>query len=75
MDERWSLEFAGWWISAGAIILIIYYVLLARSILRMLSARPNQVLLVFAFLALFPAPPAIVMGIVIMIIWAIHRQA
>ncbi len=73
--ETWTPELVGWWISAGAVILIIYYVLLARSILQMLSAKSNQVLLVFAFLALFPVPPAFVMGIVTMIIWAIHRQA
>ena len=75
MNEYWTPEVFGWWISAGAVILIIYYVLLARSILQMLNAKPNQVFLVFAFLALFPVPPAIVMGIVIMITWAIHRQA
>ena len=74
MYGTWSPEFAGWWISAGVVILIIYYILLARSILQMLSARANTVLLVFAFLALIPVPPVIVMGIVIMIIWTFHRQ-
>ncbi len=75
MGQTWVPELVGWWIFTAAVILIIYYVLLARSILQMLSAKPNQVLLVFAFLALFPVPPAIVMGIVIMIIWAIHHKA
>ena len=75
MNQIWSPEFVGGWIFAGTVILIIYYFLLARSILQMLSAKPNQVLVVFAFLALFPVPPAIVMGVVIMIIWAIHKQA
>ena len=57
MNENWTPALVGWWISAGAVILIIYYVLLARSILQMLKAKPNQVLLVFAFLACFPCRP------------------
>ena len=74
MDRQWAHEFIGWWIFGGAVFLVVYYIFLARSILQMLRANPNQVLLVFAFLALIPVPPALVMGIVIMIIWAIHRQ-
>ena len=65
----------GGWIVTAIVILIVYYVLLARSILQMLRARANTVLMVFAFLALLPFPPAIVMGIVIMIIWAVHNRA
>ncbi len=75
MDQTWVPEFLGWWIFTGVSILIIYYVLMVTSILQMLRAKTNQVLLVFAFLALFPAPPVIIMGIVIMIIWGLHRRA
>jgi len=75
MEETWSSEFVGGWIITAVVILIAYYVLLARSILQMLRARTNTVLTVFAFLALLPFPPVILMGVVIMIIWAVHKQA
>ena len=73
MEQTWMPESIGTWVSTYIVILIIYYVLLARTILQMLSAKANQVMLVFAYLALFPAPPVVVMGIVMMIIWAIHK--
>ena len=47
----------------------------ARSILQMLRVKANTVLLVFAFLALIPVPPLVITGVVVMIIWNIHKKA
>ncbi len=65
------------WGVAGPILalLVIYYVLLVRALLQMLRSETNQVLLVFGFLSLLPAPPVIVMGIMILIIWALHGKS
>ena len=51
------------------------YILIARSILQMLRVKANTVLLVFAFLALIPLPPLVITGVVVMIIWSIHKKA
>ena len=65
----------GWGMGLALVILVVYYVFLARTILRMLRAGANPALLVFALLALIPLPPLLVMGIVLMIIWALHSKA
>jgi len=75
MNGQWSPEQFFPWISLCLGILVVYYVFMVRAILQMLAAKPNQVLLIFAFLALFPIPPAVIMGIVVMIIWSIHRKS
>ncbi len=66
------------WLPALAIysvVLVVYYILIARSILQMLRVKANTVLLVFAFLALIPVPPLVITGVVVMIIWNIHKKA
>jgi hypothetical protein len=55
-------------------ILVLYYVLLVRSILEMLRVNAHSVLLVFAFLSLIPVPFVLIMGIMILIIWHFHRK-
>ena len=74
MEPNWSPENCIPWVLASLAILIVYYVFLVRMILQMLRAKSNQVMLVFAFLAIFPVPPALIMGIVVMIIWALHKN-
>lgn len=59
--------------SVGLVLLVIYYVYLARAILEMLDREANAVLLTFALLALIPGPLLLIMGILIMIIWSRHR--
>ena len=65
----------GWGMGLGVLILIVYYVFMARTVLQMLRVGTNPTLLVFALLALIPVPPTLVMGIVLMIIWALHNKA
>ncbi len=65
----------GWGIGLAALILVVSYVFMARTILQMLRAGANPALLVFALLGLIPVPPILVMGIVLMIIWALHHKA
>jgi len=70
--------FPAWGLQALAIysvVLVVYYILIARSILQMLRVKANTVLLVFAFLALIPLPPFVITGVVVMIIWSIHKKA
>lgn len=55
-------------------ILILYYVLLTRAILQMLRRDTNTVLLIFSFLALLPVPPTLIMGVLVMIIWKLHKK-
>ena len=64
----------GWGMGLGVLILIVYYVFMARTVLQMLRAGANSVLLGFALLALIPVPPFLIMGIVLMIIWALHDK-
>ncbi len=64
----------GWGTGLGVLILIVYYVFMARTVLQMLRAVANPVLLGFALLALMPLPPFLIMGIVLMIIWAAHNK-
>jgi hypothetical protein len=55
-------------------LLILYYVLLVRAILEMLKLDANKVLLGFSLVALIPLPPIVLMGILILVIWNIHRR-
>ncbi len=67
---------APWFPAALAIysvVLVVYYILIARSILQMLRVKANTVLLVFAFLALIPVPLLVITGVVVIIIWNIHK--
>ena len=75
MNWNWTPMGVGWVAVLFVVVLVVYYVFMARAILDMLRRNANPVLLVFAFIALFPAPPAVVMGIVIMIIWSQLKKA
>lgn len=55
-------------------LIILYYVLLVRTILQMLHREINTVLLVFAFLSLLFTPPTLIMGIMVLIIWQLHKK-
>ncbi len=54
--------------------LVVYLVLMVRAIIDMLRHDVHGVLLTFAFLALIPLPPILVMGIMILIIWHYHKK-
>ena len=54
--------------------LVVYFVLMVRAIIDMLRHDANGVLLGFAFLALMPLPPFLVMGIMVLIIWHYHKR-
>ena len=64
----------GWGMGLAVLILIVYYVFMARTVLQMLRVGANPVLLAFALFALIPVPPILIMGIVLMIIWAQHYK-
>jgi hypothetical protein len=67
-----------WWIAYGAFIflsLVLYYILVAKAVVEMLRYGANPILLTFGFIALIPAPPLIVMGAVLIIIWRKYREA
>ena len=55
-------------------LVVLYYVAMIRAVIEMLRLEANSVLLVFAFLALFPFPLVILAGITILIIWHFHRR-
>ena len=59
-----------WGMELAVLILVVYYVFMARTVLQMLRVGANTALLVFALLALIPIPPFLIVGIVLMIIWA-----
>jgi len=65
-------------IVSGAVVLIallvLYYSLLVRAILQMLGRETNTVLLFFSFLALVPVPFTLMMGIMVLIIWKLHKR-
>ena len=63
-----------WAIGLAVLILVVYYVFMARTVLQMLRSDANFALLVFALLALIPLPPFLIMGIVLMIIWSRHKN-
>jgi len=54
--------------------LVVYLVLMARAVIEMLRYDAHAVLLTFAFLALVPLPPLVVMGILVLIIWHFHKK-
>ena len=55
-------------------LLVLYYVFLVRAILEMLDRDANKVLLGFCFVALIPAPPFVLMGVMLMVIWSLHKR-
>lgn len=55
-------------------VLVVYYCLLVRAILQMLRSETPAVMLWFAFLALIPVPPTVVMGILVLIVWHLHKK-
>ena len=56
-------------------LIVLYYVLLVRSILDMLRRDIQQnILLTFAFLSLIFSPFTLIMGINVLIIWAIYKK-
>ncbi|MCZ6626788.1 MAG: hypothetical protein O7E56_01035 [SAR324 cluster bacterium] len=65
----------GWGMGLAVLILVVYYVFMARTVLQMLRVEANPALLVFTLLALIPLPPILIMGIVLMIIWSLHNKA
>ena len=54
--------------------LVLYLVLMVRAVIDMLRYDTHSVLLTFAFLALVPLPPIVVMGIMVLIIWHFHKR-
>ena len=57
-------------------LIILYYALLVRSILDMLRRDIQQnILLTFAFLSLIFSPFTVIMGINVLIIWAIYKKS
>jgi len=56
-------------------LIVLYYVILVRSILDMLRRKIEQnVLLTFAFLSLIFSPFTLIMGINVIIIWTIYKK-
>lgn len=55
-------------------LLVAYYTLLVKAILEMLRFKAHSVLLVFSFLALAPVPFFLIMGIMMIVIWRLHRK-
>ena len=56
-------------------LIVLYYVLLVRSILEMLRRNVEQnVLLTFAFLSLIFSPFTLIMGINVLIIWRFYKR-
>lgn len=55
-------------------LVIIYLVFMVRAVIDMLRYDVHGVLLTFAFLALIPLPPILIMGVMILIIWHYHKM-
>ncbi len=55
-------------------LLVLYLVLVGRAVIQMLRHDVSPVLLTFAFLALIPFPPVLVLGIMILIVWRYHKK-
>jgi hypothetical protein len=55
-------------------LLVLYLVLVGRAVIQMLRHDVSPVLLTFAFLALIPFPPVLVLGIMILIVWRYHKR-
>ena len=73
MNMYWTQAMGGG-IGWAVLILVLYYLFMGRTVLQMLRVGANPALLVFALLALIPVPPFLIMGIVLMIIWALHNK-
>ena len=56
------------------ILVIVYLVFIVRAVIDMLRYDVHGVLLTFAFLALIPLPPILVMGVMVLIIWHYHKK-
>ncbi|TNF99693.1 MAG: hypothetical protein EP297_05055 [Gammaproteobacteria bacterium] len=56
------------------ILVIVYLVFMVRAVIDMLRYDVHGVLLTFAFLALVPLPPILVMGVMVLIIWHYHKK-
>ena len=57
-------------------LIVLYYVLLVKSILDMLRRNIKQnVLLTFAFLSLIFSPFTLILGINVLIIWTIYKKS
>ena len=57
-------------------LIVLYYVLLVRSILDMLRRNIEQkILLIFAFLSLIFSPFTLIMGVNVLIIWGIYKKS
>ena len=56
------------------ILVIVYLVFMVRAVIDMLRFDVHGVLLTFAFIALIPAPPILVMGVMVLIIWHYHKK-
>lgn len=54
--------------------LVVYLALMARAILDMLRHGADVVLITFAFLALIPVPPFVIMGVTLLIIWHHYKK-
>ncbi len=79
MDQMMGWMADNWLAFTGAgilmlVLLVIYYVLLVRAVLDMLRRKTDTALLVFAMLGLIPLPPLIILGVLMIIIWTLHRQ-
>ncbi len=79
MDQMRGWMMDNWLAFSGAgililVLLVIYYVFLVRAVLDMLRQKANTALLVFAMLGLIPFPPLIILGVLMIIIWTLHRR-
>ena len=54
-------------------IVVVYLVLMVRAVIEMLRYDVPGVLLTFAFLALIPFRPILIMGIMVLIVWHYHK--
>jgi hypothetical protein len=54
--------------------LVVYLVLMVKAIIDMLRHDAHSVILTFAFLALVPLPPLVIMGILVLIIWHFYKR-
>jgi len=73
---EWLIQ--NWWVGLVMVIIalplvVLYYVLLVRAILEMLPRKANTVLLAFSVLAVIPIPPLLILGVLMIIIWKIHK--
>ena len=55
-------------------LLILYWVLLVKAIVKMLEVGANNVLLAFALLCLIPVPFFPVAGVLILFVWRSHKK-